>query len=250
MGSEARMIDELKAEMPLEHDDDLVLLNEVEYGRKLGLVFVDILNGFCTAGAGNLAPTAPNTQISTMLGEAEKFAKVFCERKWPVMVFLDSHHPNKPEHPYPPHCIIGSGEEDLVPALRWLENDPNVTIRRKDCMDGFIGSIEKDGTNKFADWIKTNEIKVLLVIGICTDICVLDFVCSTLSARNIGLVPPLEDVVVYSKGCATFNFPVDVARNIKGSLAHPQEMMHHIGLCMAKSRGAKIVQNVSLGSLP
>ena len=60
------------------------------------------------------------------------------------------------------------------------------------------------------------------MVGICTDICVLDFVCSTLSARNIGLVPPLEDVVVYSGGCATFDFPIDVARNIKGTLAHPQ----------------------------
>lgn len=230
MGSEMRVVDLLKAEMPFEHEDDLVLLHEVESGRKLGLVLVDILNGFCTVGAGNLAPAEPNRQISAMIGEAEKFAKVFCERKWPVMVFLDSHHPNKPEHPYPPHCVIGSGEEDLVPALQWLENDPNVTIKRKDCMDGFIGSIEKDGTNTFSEWVKIHEISVLLVIGICTDICVLDFVCSTLSARNVGLVPPLEDVVLYSRGCATFNFPVDDARSIKGSLAHPQEMMHHIGL--------------------
>lgn len=246
MGSEMRMVNLLKAEVPFEHDEDLVLLHELESGKKLGLVLVDVLNGFCTVGAGNLAPSEPNMQISGMLHEAEKLAKVFCEKKWPVMVFLDSHHPNKPEPPYPPHCIIGSGEEDIVPGLTWLENDPNVTIKRKDCMDGFIGSIEKDGTNTFTDWVKTNEIKVLLVMGVCTDICVLDFVCSTLSARNAGLVPPLEDVVVYSRGCATFDFPVDVAGNIKGSLAHPQEMLHHLGLYMAKTRGAKIVQNVSL----
>ena len=31
------------------------------------------------------------------------------------MVFLDSHHPNKPEPLYPPHCVLGSGE-DLVPG--------------------------------------------------------------------------------------------------------------------------------------
>lgn len=61
-----------------------------------------------------------------------------------------------------------------------------------------------------------------LVVGICTDICILDFVGTTLSARNTGLVPPLEDVVVYSKGCATYDLPVHVARNIKGALAHPQ----------------------------
>ena len=67
-----------------------------------------------------------------------------------------------------------------------------------------------------------NPIVQVLVVGVCTDICVLDFVCSTLSARNIGLVPPLEDVVVYARGCATHDLPIHVARNIKGALAHPQ----------------------------
>lgn len=50
----------------------------------------------------------------------------------------------------------------------------------------------------------------------------LDFVCSALSARNRGLLPPLEDVIVYSRGCTTYDFPVHVASNIKGALAHPQ----------------------------
>lgn len=62
----------------------------------------------------------------------------------------------------------------------------------------------------------------ILVGGICTDVCVLDFVCSTLSARNHGFLTPLEDMVVYSRGCVTFDLPLHVARNIKGALAHPQ----------------------------
>lgn len=62
----------------------------------------------------------------------------------------------------------------------------------------------------------------LLVIGVCTDICVLDFVCSTMSAKNRGFLNPLENVVVYSNGCATFDIPLEVARNNKGALAHPQ----------------------------
>jgi len=43
--------------------------------------------------------------------------------------------------------------------LQWLENDPNATLRDKDCIDGFLGSTEKDGSNVFIDWVKTNEIK-------------------------------------------------------------------------------------------
>ncbi|KAK9287338.1 hypothetical protein L1049_015753 [Liquidambar formosana] len=233
--------DLLKNELPL--DQESVVLSE---DVMTGLVLVDIINGFCTVGAGNLAPREPNNQISGMVDESARLARLFCEKKWPVLAFLDSHHPDKPEHPYPPHCLVGTDESNLVPALQWLEKEPNVTIRRKDCIDGYLGSIEKDGSNVFIDWVKTNNIKVLLVVGICTDICVLDFVCSALSARNLGFLTPLEDVVVYSRACATFDIPVHIARNTKDTLAHPQELMHHVGLYMAKGRGAKIAREVSL----
>ncbi|KAG9440694.1 hypothetical protein H6P81_020859 [Aristolochia fimbriata] len=236
------VVDQVKLELPLEEGEPLLLSQNL----KAGLVLVDIINGFCSVGAGNLAPREPNKQISGMIEESARLARLFCEKKWPLLVFLDTHKANKPEPPYPPHCISGSGEDDLVPDLKWLEKEPNVTIRRKDCFDGFIGSMEKDGSNVFIDWVRNNEIKMLLAVGVCTDICLLDFVCSTLSARNAGLVPPLEEVVVHSPGCATFDFPVELTRSIKGATSHPQALMHHIGLYMAKTRGAKIVSQVSI----
>lgn len=239
----SKTIDMLRNELPVQQES-LVLSGEVP----TGLVLVDVVNGFCTVGAGNLAPVRPDKQISGMVDESVRLARVFCEKKWPVFAFLDSHHPDIPEPPYPPHCIAGTDESKLVPALQWLENEPNVTIRCKDCIDGFLGAIEKDGSNVFVDWVKTNQIKIILVVGICTDICVLDFVCSTISARNRGFFTSLEDVIVYSHGCATFDLPDDVARSIPGAIAHPQELMHHIGLYMAKGRGAKVVSEVSFGT--
>lgn len=236
--------DLLKDQLPLEQESIELSENDAS-----GLVLVDIINGFCTVGAGPLAPSELNSQISGMINEAEKLARVFCDKGWPVMAFLDSHHPDVPEHPYPPHCLAGSDESNLVPALRWLEEESNVTIRRKDCYDGFIGSIQEDGTNVFVNWVKTNKIKSLLVVGVCTDICVLDFVCSTLSAKTRGFLSPLEDVVVLSNACATFDFPVEVAQTSKHGLAHPQELMHHMGLYMAKGRGAKIANSVSVAEL-
>ncbi|XP_031275199.1 nicotinamidase 1-like [Pistacia vera] len=238
----SQTIDILKNELPL--DQQLVVLPD---DVVTGLVLVDIINGFCTVGAGNLAPREPNRQISGMIDESAGLARQFCEKRLPVLAFLDSHHPNKPEDPYPPHCIAGTDESNLVPALQWLEQEPNVTMRRKDCFDGYLGSIEEDGSNVFVDWVKNNHIKAILVVGVCTDICVLDFVCSTLSAKNRGFLGPLEEVVVYSRACATFDVPLNIARNTKGALAHPQEFMHHVGLYMAKERGAKIANQVSFG---
>ncbi|CAI0448557.1 unnamed protein product [Linum tenue] len=113
-----------------------------------------------------LAPTEPNTQITEMIKESESMARLFCEKKLPVMVFLDSHHPGKPENPYPPHCLVGTPESNLVPALEWLDKEPNVTIRRKDCFDGFLGSIQEDGSNVFVDWVAKNAITSVKIIDL------------------------------------------------------------------------------------
>lgn len=236
-------VDLLRENLPVEQES-VVLSGDV----KTGLVLVDVVNGFCTVGAGNLAPRQPDKQIQEMVKESERVARVFCEKNWPVFAFLDSHHPDVPEHPYPPHCIIGTDEAKLVPALEWLENEPNATLRPKDCIDGFLGSMEKDGSNVFVDWVKSNQIQVILVVGICTDICILDFVCSTMSARNRGLLAPLEGVIVYSRACATFDIPVDVAKEDKDLTAHPQDLMHHVGLYIAKGRGAKVASEVLFGA--
>ena len=48
-----------------------------------------------------------------------------------------------------------------------MENDPNATLRQKECIDGFLGSTEKDGSNVFIDWVKNNQIKQ---VSICFEI--------------------------------------------------------------------------------
>lgn len=62
------------------------------------------------------APRLADNQISQMVEESMKLARVFCEKKWPVFALLDSHHPHVPEPPYPPHCIVGTDEAKLVPG--------------------------------------------------------------------------------------------------------------------------------------
>jgi len=48
--------------------------------------------------------------------QTDYLAKQFSARNWPIIAFLDTHHKDKPECPYPPHCIVGTGEENLVPG--------------------------------------------------------------------------------------------------------------------------------------
>ncbi|KAH9605991.1 hypothetical protein KSS87_012273 [Heliosperma pusillum] len=235
----SKTLDELKKELPVKQQT-VTLNGDVP----TGLVLADLVNGFCTVGAGNLAPRVADNQIREMVEESAKLARVFSNKNWPIFAFLDSHHPDIPEPPYPPHCIAGTLESKLVPALEWLEGEPNVTIRLKDCIDGFLGAMDEGGSNVFVNWVKTNQLKAVLVVGICTDICVLDFTSSALAARNRGFLAPLQDVIVYSRACATYDLPLNVAKSIEDAIAHPQDLMHHIGLYMAQGRGAIVASEV------
>ena len=217
-------------------------------GQGYGLIIVDEVNGFATVGAGNLAPPVPNEQVSTMVAETDRLARAFSERRMPVLAFLDTHDPGKPEPPYPPHCERGAGEEELVPELKWLENEPKATLVRKDCINGFIGAFQSDGSNAVIDWAAANQVENVLVVGICTDICVMDFVLTLLSARNHGMVPSLKEVVVYNKGCSIYSLPRNVAEDIglPPSASHPQDLTHYMGLYFMASRGAQLVEQVQV----
>jgi hypothetical protein len=87
----------------------------------------------------------------------------------------------------------------------------------------------------------------LLVVGICTDICVMDFVLSALSARNHDMMPGLKEIHVYDSGCATYDLPLDVATEMGiPAAAHPKDVTHFMGLYFMASRGAKLVNEVSV----
>jgi nicotinamidase-related amidase len=242
--STERILQELAESMPLSKEG-LDLQNN---GQGFGLIIVDEVNGFATVGAGNLAPQTPNEQVSVMISETNRLANAFTKHEMPVLVFLDTHDPGKPEPPYPPHCERGTGEEDLVPELEWLENDPGATLVRKDCINGFIGAFKPDGSNAIIDWVRDHQLKNVLVVGICTDICVMDFVLTLLSARNHGMLPSLKEVNIYDKGCSTYDLPRNIVEEIglPSSASHPQEITHYMGLYFMASRGAHLVSSVKI----
>ncbi|WP_448208647.1 isochorismatase family protein [Azospirillum sp. sgz302134] len=212
---------------------------EMPAGRT-GLVIIDEVKGFASVGCGPLAPPVPNEQVTRMIEETDRLARRFVEAGWPVCASLDRHDPAKPEPPYPPHCLIGTGHDELVPELAWLESASGTTLIAKDCINFFVGATGKDGRNAVVDWINGNRLESVVVVGICTDICVMDFVLTLLSARNHGMTPTLKDVVVHEPGCATYDLPLDTARELglPDTAAHPQGPAHHMGLYMMAARGA------------
>ena len=214
--------------------------------RAAGLVIVDEVNGFATPGAGALAPPREDPLVTRMIQETDRLAHGFSSRGWKILAFLDTHEPGRPEPPYPPHCERGSGEENLVPQLKWLEQDRNTTLVRKDCINGFVGAIQPDGSNALVDWVSKHRIVDVLVVGICTDICVMDFVLTMLSARNHGLMPDLATIAVHTGACATYDLPRETAvtLGLPEEAAHPGPVTQHMGLYFMASRGAVLTDTV------
>ena len=210
-----------------------------------GLVVVDEVNGFAKVGGGNLAPREPDEQIARMVEETDALARRFEAAGWPILAFLDTHEPGKPEPPYPPHCERGTGEEELVEPLAWLNAAGVATLLRKDCINGFVGAIDGH-RNHVVDWVNRHELAQLVVVGICTDICVMDFVLTMLSARNHGLMPTLREIAVYEPGCATYDLPRAAVETLglPETAAHPQAETHHLGLYFMASRGAVLTDRL------
>ena len=53
-----------------------------------------------------------------------------------------------------------------TPELQWLHDSPLATLVLKDCINGFIGSIDIDTQgNVLFDWINNNKLEALVVVG-------------------------------------------------------------------------------------
>ena len=201
--------------------------------KKTGLVIIDMVNGFCTLRAGKLAPTKQDPHMEQVIKNVNILAGEFAKRKMEILSFEDCHRQDHPEHPYPLHCLAGSNESKLIPELEWLYEYTSGHIQ-KDCINPYIGGEQYGDVNEFMRWLWNNGIENLVICGVCTDICVLDFVSIATSLRtHAGMGVNIQDVVVCMLGCSTFDSP-----------EHPRAICQYMGLYQMAARGATLADSI------
>jgi len=128
--------------------------------NKTVLVVVDMINGFCKVG--NLYSDRNEKLISPVVGVLERI------KNYRKIFFRDFHTEDSTEfNTYPMHCS-SEFESDIVEELKKFI-DKNSVIINKNSVNGFL-------TDKFQKWLELNEkIENFIIIGDCTDICVLNF---------------------------------------------------------------------------
>ena len=168
------------------------------------IVVVDVLNGFCRFGnlaSPRLAAVVPGIR-DYLEGELIGGARA---------VFLaDTHAADDPEFEvFPPHCVEGSGEEEIVEELREFA-DRSIVVRKRR-YSGFFGTdLERILAEMAPERVE--------VVGVCTDICVLHTV-ADLRNRDYP-------VSVNSSLVATYDAPGHPGDEVdRWALAHMRDVL-------------------------
>jgi nicotinamidase/pyrazinamidase len=150
------------------------------------LLVTDVQEGFTRLG--NLASPQMTAAIPRVLRIVEEAR----EARTPLIFTKDSHREGDPEFEvFPPHCIVGTPEHDLVEELRPFEAQAAGVIEKRR-----YSALFETGLEKVLEQLEPVEIHIC---GFCTDICVLH---TTADLRNRDY-----RVVVRSDGVETFDGP-------------------------------------------
>lgn len=146
------------------------------------VIVVDVLNGFCREG--NLA----SPRLARVIPCVEGLLKRELAGGSRLIFLADTHEPDDPEFEmFPPHCVAGSGEEEVVDELKpYVDRG---TLVPKSRYSGFYDT----NLEQLLSQIAPEEV---VVAGVCTDICVMHTV-ADLRNRGYRVTVPRNCVETY-----------------------------------------------------
>ena len=152
---------------------------------KRALIVVDMLVGFLEEGK----PLYCGEDARAIIPFVKDKVDEFVTSGEPVIFVKDSHAPDDAEFKmFPPHCVVGTDETELVAELRPYES--KATVVPKSRYSGFYNT-------SLATLLWELKPDLVEVVGVCTNICVL-YTVEGLRNRDYR-------VVVHRDGVASFD---------------------------------------------
>lgn len=184
------------------------------------IVYVDIIKGFVSVGLLS-SPRAFGILPSVQrLNEMTKgFHKIY---------FVDCHTDQTTEFSaYPPHCLAGTEEVEIVPELV-VEPGENSHVIYKNCTNGFMAK-------EFQDWLAAHpEVTNVVVTGLVTDICVMTFALTLKTYFNQNNT--VSRLIVPVSMVETFDLP---------ATSHQADLMNVFALYNMKMNGIEVVSDIT-----
>lgn len=205
-----------------------------EHGAQaVGIVSVDVINGFCTVGP--LASPRVNAIVEPITG--------LMRRAWELGVrdiaFTQDAHPADAVEfqQYAPHCVRGTAEAETVDAFKALPFFEQIPVFPKNS----IASQFADGYQAWLD--ERSHITTWIAVGDCTDLCTYQLAmhlrlrANQTQQRSARVVLPVDCV-------DTYDLPVDVAQSI-GAVPHDGDLLHSVFLYSMMLNGVEVVSSLT-----
>lgn len=200
--------------------------------QKVAIISEDMLVGFCHEGA--LSSEKVKSIIPAVVAVFENAYKAGVRN---FLMFQDTHHPQASEFStYPPHCIKGTNESEMIPQLKQLPFANQFTVFEKNSLNSFWGT-------GFRQWLDDHpEIDTYIVVGDCTDICVYQVAVGlkTLSDQTNSQVR----IIIPANCVATYDMSVETARKVD-TLPHDANFLHLLFLYHMKLNGVEVVKEIT-----
>ena len=149
------------------------------------VIVIDMLRGFLEDGF----PLYCGPAARAIIPKIQKLLTMERKRGSAIFFIGDCHGADDPEfNVFPPHCIMGSKEAEVVPELYNFASNTTITKQR------YSGFFETDLDNILK---KINPEKII-VCGVCTDICVMHTVADARN-RNYSIEVPVDCVASFDK---------------------------------------------------
>ena len=198
---------------------------------RVAVLVVDLLVGFCSEGAlaservGALGPRAAAFLARAREGGVRHF-----------LLAADAHPPDSPEFTaFPPHCIKGTREAEIIPELTALPFYPEMSTFRK-------GSLSVGQEPGFGEWQAAHpEVTSWIIVGDCTDLCV--YHAATYLRLQANMRGDQVRIWVPADLVDTYDLSVDIAQKV-GALPHDGDLMHRLFLYHMALNGIGVVGSI------
>lgn len=184
--------------------------------KKSLLIIVDMVNGFINCGVMH------DRHIGKIVPTCRDYLMMFLNHQQDVIAFVDAHNENDQEfNKYPIHCLAGSYESELVDELKLYRE--HIRVFPKDSTDGLVAESFKDFRTGLRNYDE------IVIIGCCTDICVLQLANGLLKDKNDLKLN--YQIIVPIDGCETFDTP-----------EHSRIIYNQSALLEMKNKGILVVE--------
>lgn len=184
------------------------------------LINVDMVNGFVKEG--NMA----DSYIQHIVPEHIKLMEHMQKEAEAIAIIKDTHKNNCREfNRYPAHCVEGTEEAELIEELRPFEKDAFVYEKNSTSTlyaPNFLGDIDK-----------MINLKEIIIIGCCTDICILN------------LAIPLQNYFDQKDREIKITIPKNAVETYEGP-NHKRKEYNEMAFKLMEQAGIHLVENLAI----